>query len=90
MDDWEKFDVTTLTEKEKFYSNLNMEDIADANEKIFKKILIKYYDVCLQSDALYLADVSENFMKMCLKIYYLDSVKLLSAYMVGQCRKSFQ
>ena len=25
MDDWEKFNETTLPEKEEFYSNLNME-----------------------------------------------------------------
>ena len=31
MDDWEKFNETTLPEKDKFYSNLNMEDITDAN-----------------------------------------------------------
>ena len=31
MDDWEKFYETTLPEKEKFYSCLNMEDITDAD-----------------------------------------------------------
>ena len=30
MDDWEKFNETTLPEKDEFYSNLNMEDITDA------------------------------------------------------------
>ena len=30
MDEWEKFNETTLPEKEEFYSNLNMEDIPDA------------------------------------------------------------
>ena len=30
MDDWEKFNETTLPEKEEFYSNLNMEDITAA------------------------------------------------------------
>ena len=29
------------------------------------------------SDTLFLADVFENFRKMCLKIYYLDSAKFL-------------
>ena len=29
MDDWEKFNETTLPEKGEFYSNLNMEDITD-------------------------------------------------------------
>ena len=27
LDDWEKFDDTSLSTKEEFYSNLNMEDI---------------------------------------------------------------
>ena len=31
MNDWEKFNETTLPEKEEFYSNLNMEDIKDAD-----------------------------------------------------------
>ena len=31
MDEWVKFNETTLPEKEKFYSNLNMEDITDAD-----------------------------------------------------------
>ena len=42
MDDWEKFHETTLTEKEEFYSNLNMEDITGADyimQKEFAKTL---------------------------------------------------
>ena len=31
MDDWKKFNETSLPEKEEFYSNLKMEDIIDAN-----------------------------------------------------------
>ena len=31
MDDWEKFNETTLPKKEEFYSNLNMKDITDAD-----------------------------------------------------------
>ena len=31
MDNWEKFNETSLPEKEDFYSNLNMEDITDAD-----------------------------------------------------------
>ena len=33
MVDWEKFNEKTLPEKEKFYGNLNMEDITDADYK---------------------------------------------------------
>ena len=38
MDDWEKFAETLLLEKEDFYSNLNMEDITDADYAHGKKI----------------------------------------------------
>ena len=31
MDDWEKFNETTLPEKEEFYSNMNMEEMTDAD-----------------------------------------------------------
>ena len=38
MDDWEKFNETTLPEKEEFYSNLNMEDITDADYTHGKRV----------------------------------------------------
>ena len=31
MDEWEKFIETSLPQKEKFYSNLNMKNITDAD-----------------------------------------------------------
>ena len=31
MDEWEKFNKTSLPEKEGFYSSLNMEEITDAD-----------------------------------------------------------
>ena len=37
MGDWEKFSETSLSEKENFYSNVNMEDITDANYTQAKK-----------------------------------------------------
>ena len=42
IDNWEKFDETSLSEKEDFYSNINMKDTADADythAKKFVKIL---------------------------------------------------
>ena len=86
MDDWEKFNERTLPEKEEFYSNLNMEDITDADYMHAKRVckgfeikkLGEYHDLYLKSDTLLLPDVFENFRKMCLKIYHLDPVKFLS------------
>ena len=87
MDDWEKFNETKLPEKEEFYSNLNLEDITDADYMHAKRVcnyfeikkLGEYHDLYLESDVSLLADVFENFRKMCLKIYQLDPAKFLSA-----------
>ena len=87
MDDCEKFNETTLPEKEDFYSHLNMADITDADYALAKRIskdfeiknIGEYYDLYVQSDKLLLADVFENFRNMCLEIFELDPSKFLSA-----------
>ena len=80
-DDWQKFNETSLTEKEDFYSHLNMEDITDLDyadtKRVCKDFEIKhlgeYYDSYVQSDdTLSLADVFENFRNKRLEIYELD------------------
>ena len=86
MDDWEKFSETFLPEKEDFYSQVNMEDITDADyahaKQVCKDFEIKnlgeYYDLYVQSHTLLLADVFKNFRSTCLKIYELDPAKFLS------------
>ena len=40
MDDWEKFNETTLPENEEFYSSLNMEDVTSA-DYIMQKEFVK-------------------------------------------------
>ena len=68
MDNWERFNETSLPNKEFFYSNLNMENIDD----------IKYHDLYVQSDTVLLDDVFENFKKQGLKVYELDPAHFLS------------
>ena len=85
MDDWEKFIEATLPEKEGFYSQLNMEDIADADYVHAKRVckdfeikdLGKYHDLYVQSDALLLANVFENFGNICIKLNELDYAKFI-------------
>ena len=87
MDDWEKFNETSLPEKEDFYNHLNLEDITDADYTHVKrfckdfeiKYLGEYHNLYVQSDTLLLADVFENFRNMCLKVYEVDPAKFLSA-----------
>ena len=82
----ERFDETSLPNKESFYSNLNMENIDDIDYRhgnnVFKRFKLKnlgeYTDLYVQSDTLLLADVFENFRNTCLKVYELDPAHFLS------------
>ena len=38
MDDWGKFSEGSLSEKENFYSHLNMEEITDADYTLRKRV----------------------------------------------------
>ena len=86
MDNWERFNETSLPSKESFYSNLNMEDIDDIDYRhgnnVFNKFKLNnlgdYHDPYVQSDTLLLADVFKNFRDMCLKEYELDPAHFLS------------
>ena len=69
MDNWERFNETSLPSKESFYRNLNIEDIFN---KFKLNNLGDYHDLYVQSDTLLLADVFENFGDMCLKEDELD------------------
>ena len=79
VDDWEKFNETSLPEKEDFYSHWNIEDITDVDYAHAKLIckdfdiknVGKYHDLYVQSNILLLVDVFENFRNMCLKIMNL-------------------
>ena len=85
MDNWEKYDETTIPPKEAFYSKLNFEGISDADyahiQKVWKVFGIKnrgeYHDLYAQSDTLLLADMFENFSDRCIEIHELDPIHIL-------------
>ena len=87
MDSWERFNETSLPDKEASYSNLNMEDITYVDHRYARKVLKSlnnkhlgdYHDLYVQSDTLLLADVFENFRNMFIKVYKLDLAHFLSA-----------
>ena len=86
MDNWERFNETSLPNEESFYSNLNMENINDIDYRhgnnVFKRFKLKnlgeYHDFYVQSDTLLLADVFENFRNTCIEVYELDPLQFLS------------
>ena len=81
MDSFKKFNDTKLPHKEEFYSLLNDEHISDDSYKYAKNIWEKfnlknmgeYHDLYLKTDVLLLADIFENFRKMCMEYYKLRS-----------------
>ena len=87
MDSWEKFDETSLPDKEAFYNELNLEGISDEDyayaQKAWEVFEInnrgEYHDLYVQSDAVLLADVFENFRNKCIEVYGLDPSYFLSA-----------
>ena len=76
MDNWERFNETSLPPKESFYSEYNLEDISDEDynhaKKVWNVFEIKdfgeYHDLYVQSDTLLLSDIFENFRKVYIKI----------------------
>ena len=54
MDSWERFDGTSLPDKEAFYRCLNMEDITDVDYRHPKRVLKYFNNKDLQSIAKYL------------------------------------
>ena len=86
MDGWDKFNETSIPNKESFYSNLTMENITETDyilaNNVFKTFKLNNlgdcHDLYVQSDTLLLADVFENFRKACIKTYELDPAHFIS------------
>ena len=87
MDNWKKFDETSLPDKKAFYSNLTLEDISNEDyahaQKVWGVFEIRnrgeYHDLYVESDTLLLSDVFESFRNKCLAIYELDPIYFVSA-----------
>ena len=87
MDSFERFSETQLPEKEKFYSSLSGKGITDEEYAHAKDVwatfgrqnLGDYHDLYVATDVLLLADVFENFRKVCQEKYGLDPSHYYSA-----------
>ena len=80
MESFNKFEETKLPQKEDFFSKLNYEHITQQDfehaQNVWKTFKCKnmgdYHDLYLKTDVLLLADVFEEFRKVCLENYELD------------------
>ena len=87
VDCMKKFDETSLSPKEAFYSKLACEGITDEDyhyaQTVWKEFNIEsmkdYYNLYNLSDVLLLTDVFENFRNMCMNHYGLDPAWHFSA-----------
>ena len=83
----DKMNESHLPEKKAFFSNLSGDDISDEDYQHAQQVwrtfnlqtLGEYHDLYLKTDVLLLADVSENFRKVCLNNYHLDPAHYYSA-----------
>ena len=80
MDSFERFGETQLLEKEKFYSSLSGKGVTDEEYAHAKQVwetfgcqnLGDYHDLYVDTDLVLLAEVFENFRKVCQEKYGLD------------------
>ena len=87
MTNWDKFKETKLPPREAFYSKLNMagvrEEDSEHARRVWKEFGLKdlgeYHDLYLKTDVILLANVFEEFRKVCLKNYGLDPAHFYTA-----------
>ena len=87
MTNWDKFKETKLPPIEAFYSKLNMTEVREEDYehacRVWKEFGLKdlgeYHDLYLKTDVILLANVFEEFRKVCLKNYGLDPAHFYTA-----------
>ena len=87
MDNWDRFEETTLSRKSSFYSKLNMSGVSDQDYEHACKVwrdfgirnLGEYHDLYLKTDVILLANIFEAFRKVCLDNYGLDPAHFYTA-----------
>ena len=87
MTDWDKFKETKLPPREAFYSKLNMAGVTKKDYehagRVWKELRLKdfgeYHDLYLKTDVILLANIFEEFRKVCLKNYGLDPAHFYTA-----------
>ena len=88
MSSWDKFDINpSVLTMEDFTNDLTGEKIKDEDFQFFREVCLtfgietlgEYHDLYLKSDVLLLADVFENFRRVCKEYYKLDPAHYYSS-----------
>jgi hypothetical protein len=87
MDSHKKFNETVLPSRQAFYNSLAEEHISEEDYNHAQQVwesfdvenLGQYHDLYMVTDTLLLADVFENFRKLCLEYYDLDPAHFYTA-----------
>ena len=87
MTDWDKSKERKLPPREAFYSKLNMAGVREEDyehaRRVWKEFGLKdwreCHDLYLKTDVILLANVFEEFRKVCLKNYGLDPAHFYTA-----------
>ncbi|XP_031341014.1 uncharacterized protein LOC116169127 [Photinus pyralis] len=87
MNEWAKFEETSLPAKEKFYSKLSQTDIPESEymhaQNVWRKFNIQnlgqYSDLYLITDVLLLSDVFTNFREKCITTHKLEPAFFFTA-----------
>ncbi|KAB0790491.1 hypothetical protein PPYR_15117 [Photinus pyralis] len=87
MNEWAKFEETSLPAKEKFYSKLSQTDISESEymhaQNVWRKFNIQnlgqYSDLYLITDVLLLSDVFTNFREKCITTHKLEPAFFFTA-----------
>lgn len=87
VDSWRKLEETAIPPRERFYSQLNNENISESEYshacnvwRVFRiETLGEYSDLYLKTDVLLLADIFENFRRNCSVTYNLDPLHYYTA-----------
>ena len=87
MTNWDKLKERKLPLREAFYSKLNMAGVREEDyehaRRVWKEFGLKdlgeYHDLYLKTDVILLANIFEEFRKVCLKNYGLDPAHFYTA-----------
>ena len=84
MDSWERFDETSLPDKEAFYSSLNIKYITNVDHRHAKALITKILAIIMIFMSKVIHYCLPMYLKMyfrnkCIEIYELDLAHFLSA-----------